>query len=156
MWSFLGKIEQVWTKVCAHLCAHFFMANSRFYLDNRRVQAGKPSLMKIAIVHQHKQAMINTSIKLMPDQWDEQRQRVVNHPDKQLISIYLNKLRSQIDTLILRLTNENVLNNMNVVELKNFIMEEQPHITLFCASLPSISTSGKLSVHTTAFLLTFT
>jgi hypothetical protein len=124
MWSFLGKIEQVWTKVCAHLCAHFFMANSRFYLDNRRVQAGKPSLMKIAIVHQHKQAMINTSIKLMPDQWDEQRQRVVNHPDKQLISIYLNKLRSQIDTLILRLTNENVLNNMNVVELKNFIMEE--------------------------------
>jgi hypothetical protein len=67
MWSFLGKIEQVWTKVCAHLCAHFFMANSRFYLDNRRVQAGKPSLMKIAIVHQHKQAMINTSIKLMPE-----------------------------------------------------------------------------------------
>jgi hypothetical protein len=80
--------------------------------------------MKIAIVLQRKQAIINTNVKLLPEQWDEQKQKVVNHPDKQLLTTYLNKFRSQVDSIILHLTNENVLSNMSVVELKEVIVSE--------------------------------
>lgn len=115
---------KVWSVICAHICAHDFMANTRFYLDKRRAKQGQPCVMKIAIVHNSKQVFFVTDVKLLPTQWDESSSRVVNHPDRLLVSAYLGKIRARIDGLILHLANEGVVNGMTAAEIKDFIVSE--------------------------------
>jgi hypothetical protein len=100
------------------------MANSRFYLDARRVKPGTPSLVKIVLVLHRKQAMFSTDVRLFPNQWDDQKQKVVNHPDKKLIMSLLNKLRSQVDSILIQLANDGVLETLTVQELKDLITDE--------------------------------
>ena len=50
--------------------------------------------------------------------------RVDKHPDKQLVNTYLNKVRSQADSIILQLTNEGLIRNMTATEVKDFIASE--------------------------------
>jgi hypothetical protein len=100
------------------------MATTRFYLDVRRAKPGKPSLMKIAICHDYKQSLFTTDVKLLPDQWDDKKQRVVNHPEKLLLTNYLHKVLNQVDAIIIQLTNEGVLRNMTASEIKDLIAAE--------------------------------
>jgi hypothetical protein len=100
------------------------MANSRFYLDARRVKPGTPSLVKIVLVLHRKQAMFSTDVRLFPNQWDDQKQKVVNHPDKKLIMSLLNKLRLQVDSILIQLANDGVLETLTVQELKDLITDE--------------------------------
>jgi hypothetical protein len=100
------------------------MTKIRFYHDTRRVKPGNPCWIKLAIVHDYAQAFLTTDVKLLPDQWDESKSRVVNHPDKLLLTAYLNKIRYKVDNIILQLTNEGVIKSMTATEIKDFIKED--------------------------------
>jgi integrase len=80
--------------------------------------------MIIVISHTGQAVHFKTDVKLLPNQWDESKARVINHPDRLVISTYLGKLRAQIDSIILQLTTEGVINNMTAADIKNFVVSE--------------------------------
>ncbi len=67
----------------------FFMARANFFLDTRRTKQGSPSVLKVAICHQRKTSYISLPAKLFPNQWDDEKKRIVNHPDQDLLNIHI-------------------------------------------------------------------
>ena len=100
------------------------MANSRFYLDERKTKAGCPCVLKIGIAHKGMSAFISLDVKIFPNQWDAKKMRVVNHPDQMLINVYIAGVKQQVDTIILTLANEGKLGSMGTAELKNYISDQ--------------------------------
>ena len=98
------------------------MANTRFFLDKRAAKEGKPAVLKIAIAHQHKSALISLDVKILPTQWEDNK--IVRHPDKQVLNTYINRVKSQVDSLIIRWTNEGILNALSASEIKDKCEEE--------------------------------
>ena len=101
------------------------MANTRLFLDVRGAKNGKPCVLKIAIAHKKKTALISLDVKLLPDkEWDPVKERVINHPEKLTLNSYISKVRSQIDSFILQLTNECRINSLTASEIKALCDEE--------------------------------
>lgn len=100
------------------------MASTRFFLDTRKSkEQNKPKVLKIAIAHKKKTSYISLSIKLREKEWDSIKSRVVNHPDKLTLNTYINRIKSTIDSLILRLTNEGVLKDSSASDIKNMCLD---------------------------------
>lgn len=94
------------------------MANTRFYLDERGGKNDKPRVLKIAIAHKHKASYISLNVKILPDQWDSKKLRVVNHPDQMLMNVYISGVKQKIDTMLLTLANDGKLDDMTANDLK--------------------------------------
>lgn len=97
------------------------MANTRFYLDVRGANLNTPRVLKIAIAHKGKSALVSLPVKLLPSQWDNKKQRVTNHSDQMLVNVYISGIKQQIDTILLSLANEGRLSNMQPSEIKLYV-----------------------------------
>ena len=100
------------------------MANTRFYLDVRCAKPNTARVLKIAIAHKGQSLLISLNVKLLPNQWDIKKMRVVNHPDQMLTNVYISGIKQQVDTYILELANEGRLGEMTTVELRNHIQDK--------------------------------
>ena len=58
------------------------MATTKILLENRRAKIAQPQIVKIRIYHNLKTALISLEIKLLPSQWSESLQMVINHPEE--------------------------------------------------------------------------
>ena len=95
IWSLLAK------EVCKYLVKVFqAMASTKFYLDHRNVADGCECPLKIAIYSTGRSALINLGIKLLPKQWDNKRNRVINHPQSKALNLWLCHRKQQIDLFI--------------------------------------------------------
>lgn len=99
------------------------MANTRFYLDERK-QSVNGSVLKIAIAHKGKTALISLEAKLLPSQWDSSRSKVINHPDQQLLNLYVSGIKQKVDTIIFMLAHSGRLNSMTASDIKANIERE--------------------------------
>ena len=97
------------------------MANSRFYLDARGAKPDTPRVLKIAIAHKGQSVLISLSVKVLPNQWDSKKQRVINHSDQMLVNVYISGIKQQVDTILLSLANDGRLGKMQPSELKAYI-----------------------------------
>lgn len=97
------------------------MANTRFFLDERCAKSGNPGVLKVAIAHKKRTALISLDAKIFPNQWDRKKLRVVNHPDQLLMNVYINTVKQQIDSCILSLAKDGKLVSMGVSEIKSYI-----------------------------------
>ncbi len=100
------------------------MANTRFYLDDRKTKSGKPSFLKVGIAHRGMSAYITLEAKLFPHEWDRENNIVVKRPDAKLLNVYITGVKQQIDTYIITLANAGKLNSMTTTEVKNYIVEQ--------------------------------
>ena len=105
-------------------CVVIFMANTRFYLDERKTKGDKPSVLKVAIAHRGVTSLVSLNVRILPNQWDEKKLRVVNHPDQMLMNVYISGIKQQIDRIILQLTNDGVINSMKASEVRGRIEAE--------------------------------
>lgn len=128
------------------------MATTRFYLDERK-KSGNGSVLKIAIAHKCKSALISLDAKLFPNQWDSKKAKVVNHPDQHLLNIYIVGIKQKIDTIIYTLMNDGILDSMSAKELKAHIerelhpevVEKERNENLFAARYVKFAESKKAS-----------
>ena len=97
------------------------MANTRFYLDVRGAKPDTTKVLKIAIAHKGQSVLISLSVKLLPNQWDKKKQRVINHNDQMLVNVYISNVKQQVDTMLLSLANEGRLGSMQPAEIKSYI-----------------------------------
>lgn len=97
------------------------MANTRLFLDERRTKKGSKSVLKIAIAHQAQTAYISVKVKLLPNQWDNKKLKVVNHPNQMLLNAHISSVKQQVDTILLSLANEGRISSMSASEIKAYI-----------------------------------
>ena len=97
------------------------MANTRFYLDARGAKSDTARVLKIAIAHKGQSVLVSLSVKLLPNQWDKKKQRVINHNDQMLVNVYISNVKQQVDTILLSLANDGRLGTMQPAEIKSYI-----------------------------------
>lgn len=90
-------------------------------MDERRTKKGSKSVLKIAIAHQAQTAYISVKVKLLPNQWDSKKLKVVNHPNQMLLNAHISSVKQQVDTILLSLANEGRISSMSASEIKAYI-----------------------------------
>lgn len=100
------------------------MASTKFYLDCRRAKPGQPSVLKIAIGHVNKTSYISLDAKLLPTQWDSVKEKVKEHPDKQMLNAYIYEMKQSVDAHIIFLTREQKIKTMSANDIRDYILEE--------------------------------
>lgn len=107
------------------------MATINFYLDTRATGYDKPAPLKISIRHRNKATFIPTGISLLPEQWDDITRKVVNHPRKVAYNNVLARRILDVESEVLRLSEQGVLSFMKMAELRAAIvqmLDPQPEI----------------------------
>ena len=107
------------------------MATINFYLDTRATGWDKPAPLKISIRHRNKATYIPTDINLLPEQWDSEKQKIVNHPRAAMYNNKLAHRKLDVESELLNLAEAGVLSFMKITEVRKAIMEKidpQPEI----------------------------
>lgn len=99
------------------------MATINFYLDTRVTGCDKPAPLKISIRHRNKATYIPTGVSLLPEQWDELARKVVNHPRKAAYNNIIAHRILDVESEVLRLSEQGVLSFMKMAELRAAIMQ---------------------------------
>ncbi|MEG0107745.1 MAG: site-specific integrase [Lachnospiraceae bacterium] len=99
------------------------MASLKLYFDKRAQRKDNKKPLKAGITNKNDYTLINLDVLLLPDQWDASANRVVNHPNKLFLNNYISKRVLDIETVLLKLTQEGVIQSMNIKDIKNCIMD---------------------------------
>lgn len=100
------------------------MAATKFYLDKRASRKGSPSPLKLSITKDRKVAFVSLNIKLMPDEWDAVKQRVINHPQRVMLNNYLSRRMLKVNELLMSLAENGRLGYMTAFDIKRMITNE--------------------------------
>lgn len=92
------------------------------YLDKRSVKRGEEAPLKIGINKQGSSAYINLGKRIYPTQWDAQKERVKNRPDKASIQSFIDTQKNVISNVIMDLTNKGELTKLTATQVKNKVL----------------------------------
>ena len=95
------------------------MATAKFFLDTRRTKSGSPSVLKVAISHLRKTSYISLPAKLFPDQWNPERNKVINHPDAELLNIQVEDAMQKVKRVIFIITDNGNITSMTAADIKD-------------------------------------
>lgn len=120
------------------------MASLKLYFDKRAQRKDNKKPLKAGITNKNEYALINLDVLLLPEQWDANTNKVINHPNKLFLNNYIGKRVLDIETVLLSLTQEGVIQSMSIKDIKSRIVdslnpvaigEEQPQKILFANQL---------------------
>ena len=94
------------------------MANVILWLDTRRANARNQFPLKIQIYEGRKRANISTSVSLLPNQWDDCKCEVINHPQRKELNATLLCKLAEIERHILDLSIQGKLDGMSAADIK--------------------------------------
>ncbi len=97
------------------------MAKTKFFLDTRRAKPGAPSVLKVVINHRNTRSYVSLDAKLLPEQWDAEHSRVINHPNEKLLNLYVIRVTEVVERTILILTDEGRMQCIFADDIKNEI-----------------------------------
>lgn len=100
------------------------MATIKFYLDTRSTGLDKPAPLKLSIRLRGKATYIPLDIRLLPEQWDNITQQVVNHPRAAIFNNKIAHRKLDVETEILNLAEAKALRFIRIDELRKAIMEK--------------------------------
>ena len=100
------------------------MATTKFYLDKRAVRKDGTSPLKLSISHQGKTTLISLDVYLLPEQWEPHIGKILGLPNKLFLNNYIYHRKVDIETIILRLLENNELSRMNISQLRERIISE--------------------------------
>lgn len=83
-----------------------------------------PSVLKIAIGHGDKTSYVSLDAKLLPEQWDSVKGKVLNHPEKKVLNVYIYEVKQVVDSIIINLTREGNIKKMSASEIRDYVMAE--------------------------------
>lgn len=92
------------------------------YLDKRSAKRGEEAPLKIGINKQGSSAYINLGRKVYPTQWDSQKERIKNRPDKATIQSYIDTQRNLVSNIIMDLTKKGELTKLTATQVKNKVL----------------------------------
>lgn len=98
------------------------MATINYYLDKRATGWDKPAPLKLSIRHRRKAVLVPTNIRLLPEQWDDTTNKVVNHPKAAQLNNLLLRQYLDAECEVLRLQEDGALSAMKLSQLRSAIM----------------------------------
>ena len=108
------------------------MITTRLYLDCRHKEQNKPMPLKLCICKKGSTAYIPLGVEVLPGQWNSKTQKIGNHVNKKALNTFIENRKTEIDNLIMRLTNEGKLAGLSAVQVKNIIKDElDPDVDVF-------------------------
>lgn len=98
------------------------MATINYYLDKRATGWDKPAPLKLSIRHRSKAVLVPTNIRLLPEQWDDTTNKVVNHPKAAQLNNLLLRQYLDAECEVLRLQEGGILSTFKPTELRTAIV----------------------------------
>lgn len=83
-----------------------------------------PSVLKIAIGHGDKTSYVSLDAKLLPEQWDTVKGKILSHPDKKVLNVYINDVKQVVDSIIINLTRDGKIKQMSATDIRDYVMAE--------------------------------
>lgn len=98
------------------------MATIKYYLDKRATGWDKPAPLKLSIRHRNKAILVPTNVRILPEQWDNATNKVVNHTKAAQLNNLLLRRYLDAECEVLRLQEEGALSAMKLSQLRSAIM----------------------------------
>ena len=99
------------------------MATVHLYLDKRSVKRGEEAPLKIGINKKGSSAYISLNVKIYPTQWDAEKERIKDHPNKKALQSYIDTQRNKVSNIIMDLTKDGILTKLTATQIKNKVQE---------------------------------
>ena len=124
----MGKIHRRYTAKTANTpqiinLSTATMATVHLYLDKRSVKRGNEAPLKIGINKQGSSAYISLNVRIYPTQWDAEKERIKDHPNKKALQSYIDTQRNKVSNIIMDLTKEGKLTKLTATQIKNKVLE---------------------------------
>lgn len=104
------------------------MATVHIYLDKRSIKRGEQAPLKIGINKQGSSAYISLNIKIYPTQWDADKEKIKDHPNKKALQSYIDTQRNLVLNTIIDLTKKGELAKLTATQIKNKVVASiEPH-----------------------------
>lgn len=102
------------------------MITTKFYQDKRFTKGDENQLapIKLTISRKGTTALINTDVKLFPNQWDKVKQQVINHDNAKRINLHLSKFKIKIETILMDMEENGVVAGMTAPKVKEYITNQ--------------------------------
>lgn len=97
------------------------MTKIKYYLDQRAVPEQTPAPLKLRITHKGKVAFYDMAFKILPRQWDKQRERVVAHPKQKIINFTLDKIKERATLQLFEMKHRGKLEKMTAKDIRDSI-----------------------------------
>ncbi len=98
------------------------MGKLGLYLDTRRVSKDGTSLLKLLIRHKGKTSYISLQIKLLPEQWDNDKQKVIGHPNKGVLNTIITQKFLEYEAEMLDLLKLGKITGLNAYQIKDELL----------------------------------
>ncbi len=98
------------------------MAKLGLYLDTRRVNKDGTSLLKLLVRHKGKTSYISLQIKLKAEQWDKDKQKVINHPNKAILNSIIATKYLEYEMEILELLKSGKITGLDAFQIKDELL----------------------------------
>lgn len=95
----------------------------KLYLDIRKTKKGQPAPLKIAFSHKGKSALLSLGIYLTENQFNTDKERVENYPNKNAVNTFLRRRMLDVEEIVLKLSTERRLGQMTVTDIKNYVKD---------------------------------
>lgn len=99
-------------------------ATTKIYLDTRRIYSDGSAPVKLVIRQGRKAAMLDIKMRIRPEHWDESSGQAITRADRNTVNQYLNWVRAQADTLIMKLTVAGELGEYDAIGLRDAVAHE--------------------------------
>lgn len=97
------------------------MITTRFYLDARQSDGKRPAQLKVVISKNGKSAMIPLCVALLPSQWDRKAEKVVNHPNRSFLNVYVTRMKLNVDSRILDMLEKGEAAGMDAYQIRDVL-----------------------------------
>lgn len=99
------------------------MVTTKIWLDTRAVKDGQPAPLKLCLVRQGRAAYIPLDVRVLPSQWNKDKQKVTDHPNKRNLNSYIENRKTEIDNMLRELTVQGKLRTLTITQIKNAVLD---------------------------------
>ncbi len=99
------------------------MITTKLWLDTRNQNADMTFPLKLCLTQHGKATYITMGVRLLYEQWDTVRLRVIDHPNKKVLNSYIENRKTAVDNTIRELMTNGVLKGLTIIQIKNKLLD---------------------------------
>ena len=99
------------------------MITTKLWLDTRNQNTDKTYPLKLCITQHGKATYISMGVRLLLEQWDKIKLKVIDHPNKKHLNSYLENRKTEIDNTIRELAMQGRLKNLTIIQVRNMVQD---------------------------------
>lgn len=99
------------------------MITTKIWLDTRNQNTDGTYPLKLCLTQHGKATYVSMGVRLLTEQWDKVRLRVIDHPSKKNINAYIDNRKTQVDNTLRELAIQGKLKGLSIIQIKNKVLD---------------------------------